>query len=445
MGNKLHPLLLNNNKYSVINNLFSENNSLNLGSDLNFLRFIENFFNNLNFNLHSFFIRRIDSKIYVFFYYYSNKQIKTKHKYLTRQLLTSKKKVNTKNKKKAYSKFVLNRSSFIELYFFLLSFCIYYFNTKKVYLSLINLNYFKGFYFKDNFKNRKKRFNRFWKKRRFDKKILFLSKVKKLDLKTLPNSKKNALKLKTKLLNNKSIRVKKNIKVLKTSYQSFGYFYIRQNFFFPKNRFIFRKSFNLPSYLRGFDSLIFHSFLYQSAKILGFYLKNLIEYNFHTQKGLRQNRILYFFKRFFYSFVVLNKEKNFFFKKASSFLLLKGKFKKDGRKKKRIVRFNLPTKKQKKDSFIDYYSQDIFTRFGTLNFVLYFKGQSFNYLFSKNFYFKSRLSTKLVRRKIKTNKAFLFLFYFIFVFYHAKFKSKIQSIKKKKKKRKNKRKFIRKR
>jgi hypothetical protein len=434
MGNKLHPLLLNNNKYSVINNLFSENNSLNLGSDLNFLRFIENFFNNLNFNLHSFFIRRIDSKIYIFFYYYSNKQIKTKHKYLTRQLLASRKKLNTRNKKKVYSKFVLNRTSFLELHFFLLSFCIYYFNTKKVYLSLINLNYFKGFYFKDNFKNRKKRFNRFLNKRRFEKKILFISKVNKSHLKSL--NKKNKLKLEKKI---------NKISILKTSMQNFGFFYIRQNMFFPRSRFIFRKNFNLPSYLKGFDSLIFHSFLYQSAKILGFYLKNLIEFNFHTQKGLRQNRILYFFKRFFYSFVILNKEKNFFFKKASSFLLLKGKFKKDGRKKKRIVRFNLPSKKQKKDSFVDYYSQDIFTRFGTLNFVLYFKGQSFNYLFSKNFFFKSRLSTRSVRSKIKTNKAFLFLFYFIFVFYHAKFNTKIQSIKKKKKKRKNQRKFIRKR
>lgn len=412
MGNRLHPLLLNNNQYSYLNNSFSPGSSIILNSDLNFLSFIKNFFNNLNLNLHSFFLKRIDSNIYLFFYFYSNKQIKVKNKYISNIFLSKRKKRISYKKKTIFSKLSLRKKNYLDLYFFLLSFSFYYYNTKKIYLSLINLNYFKGFYFKENKKNKYNNLNKFYLKRN-----------RKTFLHLKYHLKNNILKL----YNLKHYRLLLN------------YSYIRQNNFFYKSRFIYKKAFNLPSYLRGFDLLLFHSFLYQSSKILGFYLKNLIELNFHTQKGLRKNRILYFFKRFFYSFIRLNKEKNYFFRKFSSFLILKGKFKKDGRKKKKIIKFDFAVKKQKKDSFIDYYTQDIFTRFGSLNLILYLKGQSFNYNFPSNFFIKSRFSNKnsSLLNLLKKNKAFRLLFYFIFVLYHAKFIPKIQSSKKKKEKRKN--------
>lgn len=407
MGNRLHPLLLNNNQYSYLNNSFSPGSSITLNFDLIFLSFIRNFFNNLNLNLHSFFLRRIDSNIYLFFYFYSNKQIKVKNKYISNILLPKKKRISNR-KKTIFSKLSLRKKNYLDLYFFLLSFSFYYYNTKKIYLSLVNLNYFKGFYFKENKKNKN---NFYWRRNR--KTFLHLK----------YNFKNNILKLDS----------------LKHSRLLLNYSYIRRNKYFPKSRFIYKKAFNLPNYLRGFDLLLFHSFLYQSSKILGFYLKNLIELNFHAQKGLRKNRILYFFKRFFYSFIRLNKEKNYFFRKLSSFLILKGKFKKDGRKKKKIIKFGFAIKRQKKDSFIDYYTQDIFTRFGSLNFVLYLRGQSFNYNFPSNFFIKSRFNNENsnLLNLLKKNKAFRLLFYFIFVLYHAKFISKTQSSKKKKKKRKN--------
>lgn len=412
MGNRLNPLLLNNFKYSYLNNSFSVGSSLILNSDLNFLFLIQNFFFNLNLNMHSFFIRRIDSKIYLFFYYYSNKQIKVKNKYISRNLVSIKKSKITKKKKKIFSKLYLRKKNLLNLYFFIISLSLYYYNTKNVYVSLVNLNYFNGSFFRDFDKNKKKKY--------------FIRKFNKIffDLTYKFNLNKNQYKKK---------------KIRKYS-MLVHYFQIRQNRFFPKTRFIFRRNFNLPNYLKGFDFLLFHSFLYQSSKILGFYLKNLIELNFHIQKGLRQKRILYFFKRFFYSFIISNKEKKFFFRKFASFLILKGKFKKDGRKKKKIIKLDLPLRKQKKDSFMDYYSQDIFTRFGSLNFILYIKGQHFYYNFPSNYLIKSRFSKKnsILISGIKNNIALKLLFYFIFVFYHVKFISKIQSFKKKKKKRKNK-------
>lgn len=101
-----------------------------------------------------------------------------------------------------------------------------------------------------------------------------------------------------------------------------------------------------------------------------------------------------------------------------------------------MIRFNFNYKKQKKDSLIDFYSSDVFTRFGALNLTLFLKGQRIFFSFyDYKFLFKARSNNLL--KYFKFNKNFLLIFYFLIFFFstYVTQKSKVQNFKKKDKKR----------
>lgn len=159
-----------------------------------------------------------------------------------------------------------------------------------------------------------------------------------------------------------------------------------------------RDFFRVPNYLKMFTHVLQMSLLYQSASLLGSSFSYIIEKNFNEEKGRRHKNILRFLKSNFYrcmqnyqkmsisnyymnSFTELNERSNSSskFKPNNSHLnnklgllfILKGKFRRDGKKQIKKYKFNLPMKMQKKTSLVDYFHTFIFTRFGILSFKIW--------------------------------------------------------------------------
>lgn len=262
MGNRINILLNNNSNHSSLDLLTFSNKNLKFNVDLKYLFFIQNFFNNLNIPLHSFFIKRKQGEIYVFVYFFQNSSNKIKNKYLVQFLKTNHLNTldNKKKKKRFFSKLLTKRKNFADLYFFLLFFSIKFFNTKNVHLSLINLNLLNGFQLSNKKKQSYYTFN----------------------LKTI---KKN----------------KKNEKIFFHKEQSKNFFSLNYNSL-DKHKLFFRKNLFFSSFLQSFNFILINSLIFQSGSLIGSYLRNLIEFNFHNQKGFRQSKIFFFFKRFFFFF-----------------------------------------------------------------------------------------------------------------------------------------------
>lgn len=159
-----------------------------------------------------------------------------------------------------------------------------------------------------------------------------------------------------------------------------------------------RDFFRVPNYLKMFTHVLQISLLYQSASLLGSSFCYIIEKNFNEEKGRRHKNILRFLKSNFYrcmqnyqkmsisnhytnSFTELDNHSNVpsKFKVNNSHLnnklgllfILKGKFRRDGKKQIKKYKFNLPMKMQKKTSLVDYFHTFIFTRFGILSFKIW--------------------------------------------------------------------------
>lgn len=260
MGNRVNPLLNKKIKHSFLNELTFFDESIKFNTDLTFYFLIQNFFNNLNIPIHSIFLKKKNSNIYVYIYFYQSLTLKLMNKYLTQYvqdaktnilksyLFSSSNKSLGSKKKKFFSKILFRRKNFLDIYFFLLFFCCKFFNTKNVFLSLVNLNLHSGFCLDE--RRKKQRFLFITKKGRLRKKF-------------------------------------------------FEPFSILKHYNLGEQKVFFRNNFFMPSYLYDFDKLFINSLLYQSAQLIGNFLKNLLEFNFHNQKGLRQSRIIFFFKRLF--------------------------------------------------------------------------------------------------------------------------------------------------
>lgn len=170
-----------------------------------------------------------------------------------------------------------------------------------------------------------------------------------------------------------------------------------------------REFFRTADYLRSYTHLIQLSLLYQSASLLGSSFCYILEKNFNEQKGQRHKNILRFLRRNFnlclrnhQKLYIQNYNESFltrrryigfedFFddtngsKKLGSFsinnshlglklgllFILKGKFRRDGKKQVKKYKFNLPMKIQKKTSLLDYFHTFIFSRFGVLSFKVW--------------------------------------------------------------------------
>lgn len=160
-----------------------------------------------------------------------------------------------------------------------------------------------------------------------------------------------------------------------------------------------RDFFRVPNYLKMFTHVLQISLLYQSASLLGSSFSYIIEKNFNEEKGRRHRNILRFLKSNFYrcmqnyqkmsisnhymnSFTELNGGLNntgskfkvnnsHFNNKLGLLFILKGKFRRDGKKQIKKYKFNLPMRMQKKTSLVDYFHTFIFTRFGILSFKIW--------------------------------------------------------------------------
>lgn len=444
MGNKLSLSLVSkfsNNHHSL--NVYSEfSGVLLLNEELYFLFLFKNLLLNLGFYIHSIFLKRFQNSIYIYAYFYNSRSIVGNTKYLS-QFINPKfsRKLFVKQRKKSrffFSKFLKKKLNFFSVYLYLLTFSSLFFNTFKTFLFLNNLNtffYSKKKKFLKSIKNfstmrpkknifLKKRLKRSRKKKYFAVKNLdsnlflsndFSKNLKFFNFKKYFFSEKKKLLAKSRPVVQKRIFWRKKIKSQRiVTWQTKRLDYILKRPF-------------LPRYLKNFNFIFGTSLFFQSAQILGNFLRSLLELNFHKQKGRRIWRVYFFMKRFFFNFISLSIRKKFFFRCFSFFLNLKGKFRKDGRKRKRLLSFHKNLKQQKINSLTDYYSSDIFTRFGVLRFSLFLRGQKIHYIFKNNFNFNSIFFCYSLNYSFSFTQSVYFFFlnflknFFIFSFFYFYF------------------------
>lgn len=160
-----------------------------------------------------------------------------------------------------------------------------------------------------------------------------------------------------------------------------------------------------PQFFKGGAFYLQMSFYFQSASLLGNFLKNILQKNFHTERLTRFYFVLRYLRR--NSEIIFKKyleEKQRYFltcNPVNLFVVFKGKFKKATRKKKCIVKFNRPMDLQKKTSHLDYYSSYLLTRFGTISIKVWLRG---SYVFNKNFLYNVYLTSFTQKQKLKLFK-----------------------------------------
>lgn len=295
-------------------------------------------------------------------------------------------------------------------------------NVQTKNLFLINSNLLssrKFFKLKKKIKIRKKKKKK-KKIKKLNKKVFFLKKflLKIIKLK-IKNKKKD---LNYNFFNKKSLK-KKNKNILENINQNFNK--QRQNIKNQKQKKFIKKRKNLfllksgglrnfkrsvfilflgkfaPQFFKGGAFYLQMSFYFQSASLLGNFLKNILQKNFHTERLTRFYFVLRYIKR--NSEIIFKKyleEKQRYFLTTNPinlFIVFKGKFKKATRKKKCIIKFNRPMDLQKKTSHLDYYSSYLLTRFGTISLKVWLRG---SYVFNKTFLYNIYLTSFVKQQKL---------------------------------------------